>query len=131
MSGPRAATLNPEQLDEARLAGLPAGVHARVRRELRIDADGAVVEVRDRRGRRKLRSVWLYATTREAIAPSARELTFLLGAEQREWRTIVTTLGSGDSARAWSRACELVRGARSRSNAPSRACPSEPRVVGG
>ncbi len=99
-----------EPFDEAPLAGVPAGLRARIRRELRTDRAGAMVEVRDRRGRRKLRSVWLYAPVTEPIAPSARELAFLLGAEERAWRTIVTVLGSGDGERAWWRACELVRG---------------------
>jgi hypothetical protein len=100
-----------EQFEDVPLAGLPEGVRARVRRQLRTDAAGRSVEVRDRRGRTKLASVWLYtASIDERREPSATELTFLLGAERRAWRTIVEALGRGDGDRAWTRTCELVRG---------------------
>jgi hypothetical protein len=96
--------------DEVSLAGVPDGLRARVRRQLRPGGDGGLVEVRDRRGRQKLTSVYLYSAEHEAgDQPSQRELTFLLGADTRAWETVTARLGRGDSERAWSRACALAR----------------------
>ena len=93
------------------IGGVPEGLRARVRRQLRTDEHGREVEVRDRRRRTKLSRVVLFAPcVDDAIRPSARELTFLLGAERRSWATVVERLGSGDSQKAWARAVELARG---------------------
>jgi hypothetical protein len=97
-----------EQYDEVELRGLPDGLRARVRRQLRTDADGQAVEVRDRRGRRKLERVLLDAhEPQPAVKLPERDLTFLLGAERRSWATIVERYGGEE--RAWARACELAR----------------------
>jgi hypothetical protein len=101
---------NTGEFDDVLVAGLPEGLRARVQPKLRSDSGGIAVEVRDRRGRRKLDSVWLYVTTSDPISPNATELTFLLGAQHREWKTIVAALGAGDGDRAWKRVCDLVRG---------------------
>ena len=100
-----------ELYDEVPISGLPAGLRARVRREIRADEDGREVEVRDRHRRTKLARVFLFAPEiDDTVAPSERELTFLLGAERRSWPTIVQRVGSGDSAKAWARAVQLVHG---------------------
>jgi hypothetical protein len=94
--------------DEIPLRNLPSGLSARVRRTLRADADGRTIEVRDRRGRQKLESVYLFAPNPDpAITPSERELTFLLGARRRTWSTIVSRYKDTDTA--WQRTCELAR----------------------
>jgi hypothetical protein len=99
-----------ELYDDVPLTGVPHGLRARVRRRLRTDADGREVEIRDRRGRTKLTSVYLYAPESDAaIKPTERELTFLLGADRRDWDTVAARLGRGDDERAWSRACVLAR----------------------
>lgn len=87
---------------------MPAGLRARVRRQMRTDANGHTVEVRDRRGRTKLTSVYLHASDLDrALSPTERELTFLLGANRRTWATVVRHYRDADVA--WRRACELVR----------------------
>lgn len=96
--------------DEVPLAGLPHGLRARVRRQLRTDPDGRTIEVRDRRRRTKLTRVYLFAPQPDDDARfTERELTFLLGADRRSWPTIVERLGAGDHDAAWRRAVELVR----------------------
>jgi hypothetical protein len=99
-----------ERFDDVRLAKLPDGLSARVRRQLRVDDRGRDVEIRDRRGRTKLNAIFLYSdATDTSVKLSASELTFLLGAHRRDWPTIVARLGRGDEQRAFSRACELIR----------------------
>lgn len=98
--------------DDVPVAGVPEGLRTRVRRQLRTEDTGATVEVRDRRRRTKLTSVFLYPAQHDEHAAqlTEQELTFLLGADRRNWDTISARLGRGDSARAWTRACDLVRG---------------------
>jgi hypothetical protein len=89
------------------LRGVPDGLRAEAKRQLRLDGDGREVEVRDRRGRLKLTRVHLSAVAPEAtFRPSERELTFLLGAERRAWATVEQAFGAG----AWARAVGFARG---------------------
>lgn len=100
-----------EQFDEVPIGGVPDGLRARVRRQLRTDEQGREVEIRDRRRRTKLTRVLLFAPQAdETIRPSERELTFLLGAERRSWTTVVERLAAGDAEEAWTRAVQLARG---------------------
>lgn len=89
--------------DDVPLRKIPDGLRARVRRTLRIDADGREVEVRDRRGRHKLTTVYLYAPDPDSeIRLAEPEITFLLGADRRSWSTILGRHGA--QKRAWERA---------------------------
>jgi hypothetical protein len=89
------------------LRGVPDGLCAHAKRQLRVDADGAQVEVRDRRGRLKLTRVYLDAAEPvPGFAPAERELTFLLGADRRAWATVEQRFG----ARAWEHAVTFARG---------------------
>jgi hypothetical protein len=100
-----------ELYDEVPIAGLPAGLRARVRRQIRADEEGHEVEVRDRHRRTKLARVFLFAPeVDDTVVPTERELTFLLGAERRRWPTVVERVGSGDAAKAWARAVQLAHG---------------------
>ena len=49
-----------EQYDVVPIVGVPDGLRARVRRQLRTDETGREVEVRDRRRRTKLTRVYLF-----------------------------------------------------------------------
>lgn len=98
----------PFDHDEVPLRNLPNGLHARVRRQLRLNDDGQTVEVRDRRGRTKLENVYLFAPHPDrSVRPSERELTFLLGASRRSWQTIVSRYRNSEAA--WQRSCEFAR----------------------
>jgi hypothetical protein len=101
-----------DDYDDVPVAGVPEGLRARVRRQLRTEDTGATVEVRDRRRRTKLTSVFLYPAQQDGHPAqlTEQELTFLLGADRRNWDTIEARLGRGDSERAWTRVCDLVRG---------------------
>lgn len=97
------------------LPGLPDGLQARPLRQYRRDEDGDLVEVRDRRGRRKLDLVALTATrepTAAGAAPtwpagvSAEYRVFVLGARRRAWSTVVGRCGE----QAWPLAVALARG---------------------
>jgi hypothetical protein len=100
-----------EQYDVVPIVGVPDGLRARVRRQLRTDGSGREVEVRDRRRRTKLTRVYLFADEPDAaVRPTERELTFLLGADSRNWPTVVDRLSGGDADRAWTRAVQLARG---------------------
>lgn len=100
-----------DDYDDVPVAGVPEGLRARVRRQLRTEDTGVTVEVRDRRRRTKLTSVFLYPAQQDEhpAQPTEQELTFLLGADRRNWDTISTRLGRGENERAWTRACDLVR----------------------
>lgn len=105
--GPSVADL----YDEVPISGLPEGLCARVRRQLRTDEDGRAVEVRDRRRRTKLTRIFLFAPrVDETVRPTERELTFLLGADRRSWSTVIGSLGGGDADKAWARGVQLTRG---------------------
>lgn len=114
MATPASATTElsiAELYDVVPIGGLPDGLRARVRRQLRTDEDGREVEVRDRRRRTKLTRVFLFAVEiDETVQPRERELTFLLGADRRSWPTVVERLGAGDAEKAWARAVHLARG---------------------
>jgi hypothetical protein len=85
------------------LRNIPDGLRARVRKALRTDADGNEVEVRDRRGRHKLTTVYLYAPNPDRdVRLSEPDTTFLLGAERRSWSTVIAR--SRDAERAFERA---------------------------
>lgn len=100
-----------EIYNEVPISGLPEGLRARVRRQLRTDASGREVEVRDRRRRTKLTRVFLFAPqVDETLRPTERELSFLLGADRRSWPKVVERLGGGDPHKAWARAVQLARG---------------------
>jgi hypothetical protein len=104
----RTATADRDRFDEVELRGLPSGLRARVRRQLRTDADGRTVEVRDPKGRRKLDRVDLFtATPDSSLKPTERDLTFLLGPDRRAWPTVIDRYG-GEPA-AWQRATDLAR----------------------
>ncbi|MET0602110.1 MAG: DUF2399 domain-containing protein [Baekduia sp.] len=100
-----------EQYDIVPIGGVPNGLRARVRRQLRTDQTGREVEVRDRRRRTKLTRVYLFTDQPDdTIRPIERELTFLLGADSRSWATVIERLGGGDADKAWKRAIQLARG---------------------
>lgn len=81
------------------LRNIPEGLRARVRRALRTDADGNEVEVRDRRGRHKLTTVYLYAPSPAPdMRLSERDTTFLLGAERRSWSTVIARYRDAERA---------------------------------
>lgn len=106
--GSASAAAATDLFDEVQLRGVPDGLRARVRRQLRTDSDGRTVEVRDPKGRRKLDRVILFSDTPDPeLILSERELTFLLGAERRGWPTVVDRFG--DPERAWQRACAAAR----------------------
>ena len=107
-TGASVATGNGDRFNEVELRGVPEGLRARVRRQLREDAGGRAVEVHDPKGRRKLERVYLFCDEPDpTIKPTERDLTFLLGGERRAWGTVVGRYG--DEQRAWKRACELAR----------------------
>jgi hypothetical protein len=107
-TGASVVTGNGDRFDEVELRGVPEGLRARVRRQLREDADGRAVEVRDPKGRRKLERVYLFCDEPDpTIKPTERDLTFLLGGKRRAWGTVAGRYG--DEQRAWKRACELAR----------------------
>ena len=89
------------------LPGVPDSLRAHAKRQLRVDAGGAQVEVRDRRGRLKLTRVFLEAAEPAVgFAPAERDLTFLLGADRRAWATVEQRFG----ARAWQQAVAFALG---------------------
>src|SRR5262245_19067807 len=89
------------------LRGVPDGLRAHAKRQLRVDVDGTQVEVRDRRGRLKLTRGFLEAAEPvAAFVPAERDLTFLLGADRRAWATVEQRFG----ARAWEQAVAFARG---------------------
>src|SRR4051794_28950193 len=83
------------------LHGVPEGLRAQAKRQLRTDADGQRVEIRDRRGHLKLTQVYLSAAgPAHEFSPNERELTFLLGADRRAWATIERRFGAHGFERA-------------------------------
>lgn len=104
----------PRLLDEPLdLPGVPDGLVALPLREHRRDEHGALVEVRDRSGRRKLDLVALVAAGEPlaesddgwptTVPPAVRG--FVLGARRRRWATVVDRFGDD----AWAVACDLAR----------------------
>lgn len=101
--------------DPIDLPGVPAGLQACPLRQYRRDEDGDLVEIRDRRGRRKLDLVALAAPVGPVVGDAAPtwppgvasdHRRFALGARRRAWATIVGRYGE----QAWPLAIALARG---------------------
>lgn len=91
--------MNSPPAGDIPLRNIPEGLRARVRRALRTDAEGSEVEVRDRRGRHKLTTVYLYAPQPDQdVRLSEPDTTFLLGAERRSWSTVITRYRDAERA---------------------------------
>ncbi len=89
----------------ASVGGVPVGCRAVPLVEV-VERAGEIVEVRDRRRRRKTNEVVLVRDlTHPAEAASDPDLTFALGASRRRWRTVVGRYGE----RSFEVALSLVR----------------------